>query len=127
MLFRSYLDDPLSAGDLVPLLEDILGNPTAVLDSTDIPELENAILVGLQVAQQPVCTTTTSVDVTDPFDGTTSTLALPDATSGREFKLMAHLSGSSTTTGGLSINILEETVTAPEGFTVVSGMADTLE
>jgi hypothetical protein len=109
------------------LLEDISGNPTIVLDSTDIPELENALLVGLQVAQQPVCTTTQSVNITDPFDGTTATLAMPYATSGREFKLMAHLSGSSGTTGGLSINILEETVTAPEGFTVISGMADTLE
>ena len=100
-----YLDDPLSAGDLVPLLEDILGNPSTVLDSTDIPELENALLVGLQVAQRPVCTTTQSVNITDPFDGTVSTLAMPSATSGREFRLMAHLSGSASTSGGLSINI----------------------
>lgn len=123
----SYLDDPTSAGDLVPLLVDVLGNPAAVLDSADIPALENALLVGLQVAQQPVCTVTSSVSITDPFDGTTATLAMPYATSGREFKLMAHLSGSTGTTGGLSINILEEAVTAPEGFTVISGMADTLE
>ena len=38
---------------LVPLLTDSLGNATSVLDSTDIPELSNALLVGLQVAQQP--------------------------------------------------------------------------
>jgi type IV pilus assembly protein PilY1 len=122
-----YLDDPLSPGDLVPLLVDVLNNPTTVLDSTDIPALENALLVGLQVGQLPVCTTTQSVDVTDPFDGTVSTLAMPYATSGREFQLMGHLSGSATTAGGLTINLLEETITAPEGFTVVSGMADTLE
>jgi len=122
-----YLDDPLSPGDPVPLLEDVLGNPTTNLDSNDIPELENALLVGLQVGQVLVCTTTQDVDVTDPFDGTTATLAMPYATSGREFKLMGHLSGSAATSGGLSINILEEAITAPEGFTVVSGMADTLE
>jgi type IV pilus assembly protein PilY1 len=123
----SYLDDPASAGDLVPLLTDIGGSATTVLDSADIPALENSLLVGLQVAQLPVCTSTSSVDVTDPFDGTTSTLAMPYATSGREFKLMGHLSGSSGTSGGLSINILEEGISAPDGFTVVSGMADTLE
>jgi type IV pilus assembly protein PilY1 len=122
-----YLDDPFSPGDQVPLLEDVLGNPTTNLDSNDIPELENALLVGLQVGQVLVCTTTQNVDVTDPFDGTTATLAMPYATSGREFKLMGHLSGSAATSGGLSINILEEAITAPEGFTVVSGMADTLE
>jgi type IV pilus assembly protein PilY1 len=122
-----YLDDPASPGDLIPLLVDALLNPTPVLDSSNIPELENALLVGLQVAQQPVCTVTNSVTITDPFDGTSTTLAMPYATSGREFKLMAHLSGSAVTTGGLSINILEEAVTAPEGFTVISGMADTLE
>ena len=122
-----YLDDPTSPGDLVPLLVNSLGNPASVLDSTDIPALENALLVGLQVTQQPVCTATSGVPVTDPFDGTVSTLAMPYATSGREFKLMGHLSGSASTSGGLSINILEESITAPEGFTVVSGMADTLE
>ncbi len=122
-----YLDDPTSAGDLVPLLVNSLGNPASVLDSTDIPALENALLVGLQVTQQPVCTATSGVNVTDPFDGTVSTLAMPYATSGREFKLMGHLSGSVSTSGGLSINILEEAITAPDGFTVVSGMADTLE
>ncbi|UCH30660.1 MAG: hypothetical protein JSV06_06445, partial [Myxococcales bacterium] len=98
-----FLDDPTSPGDLVPLLQDSLGNPTSVVDSTDIPELSNALLVGLQVAQQPVCTLTQSVSVTDPFSGTTATLAMPWATSGREFKLMAHLSGSTAITGGLSI------------------------
>ena len=74
-----------------------------------------------------MCTTTQSVDVTDPFDGTTSTLAMPYATSGREFRLMGHLSGSASTSGGLSINILDEGINAPDGFTVISGMADTLE
>lgn len=122
-----FLDDPLSPGDLVPLLEDGLGNPTTNLDSTDLPELENTLLVGLQVAQLPVCTSTQSVSVTDPFSGTTATLAMPWATSGRQFKLMGHLSGSTVTTGGLSIDILEEAITAPEGFTIVTGMADTLE
>ncbi len=122
-----YLDNPLSAGSLVPLLEDSLGNPTISLDSSDISTLENSLLVGLQVAQQPVCTTTQSVTLTDPFDGTATTLAMPYSSSGREFKLMAHLSGSATTVGGLAINILEETITAPEGFTVISGMAETLE
>ncbi len=122
-----YLDDPTSEGDLVPLLEDIIGNATPVLDSTDIPELENALLVGLQVVQLPVCTTTQSVDVTDPFTGTSSTLAMPYSTSGRQFQLMGHLSGSGITTGGLTIDVLEEGISAPDNFTVVSGMADTLE
>ncbi len=122
-----FLDDPASPGTPVPLLVDGLGNPTIVVDSTDIPALENALLVGLQVTQLPVCTTTQSIAVTDPFSGNSSTLAMPYATSGREFRLMGHLSGSLATSGGLSINILEETITAPEGFTVISGMADTLE
>ena len=52
---------------------------------------------------------------------------MPYATSGREFKLMAHLSGSTAISGGLSIAILEEGINAPEGFTVVSGMAETME
>ena len=52
-----------------PLLEDGSGTATTVLDSSDIPELENALLVGLQVTQVQVCTTTQSVDVTDPFGG----------------------------------------------------------
>ncbi len=122
-----FLDDPLSPGDLVPFLEDGVGNPTVSLDSADIPALENSLLVGLQVAQLPVCTTTQDVNVTDPFDGTASTVPMPTATSGRQNQLMAHLSGSGPGVDGLSINILEETITAPEGFTVISGMADTLE
>jgi hypothetical protein len=122
-----YLDDPLSPGTLIPLLEDAVGNPTTVVDGTIIPALQNTLLVGLQVAQQPVCTTTQSVAITDPFSGTTGFLAMPWATSGRQFKLMGHLSGSTSSTGGLSIDILEEAITAPESFTVISGMADTLE
>ena len=93
---------------------------------SDIAELENALLVGLQVTQVQVCTTTQSVSVTDPFGGT-ATLAMPYASSGREFRLTGHLSGSASVTGGLSINTLDETITAPEGFTVISGMADALE
>jgi type IV pilus assembly protein PilY1 len=122
-----YLDDPTSPGSLVPLLEDSLGNPATNLDGTDLPALNNTLLVGLQVAQQPVCTSTQSVGITDPFTGAFSTLAMPWATSGRQFKLMGHLSGASSTFGGLSIPILEESIAAPEGFTVVSGMAETLE
>ena len=122
----NYLDDPNNPGDLVPLLED---GSTLVefLDSTNVPELSNALLVGLQVAQQPVCTLTQSISVTDPFTGAARTLAMPYATSGREFKLMGHLSGSSALSGGLSIAVLEENIGAPEGFTVVSAMAETLE
>ncbi len=122
----SYLDDPTSAGDLVPLLEDSIGDPVTNLDSGDLPELENTLLVGLQVAQQPVCTTTQSTTLTDPFGGT-ATLAMPVASSGRQFKLMGHLSGSTSVSGGLSIQLLEESISAPQGFTVISGMADTLE
>lgn len=121
-----FLDDPASPGSLVPLLENALGSPAESLDSGDIPELENTLLVGLQVAQAPVCTTTQNVTVTDPFGGT-ATLAMPVASSGRQFKLMAHLSGSASVSGGLSIELLEETIAAPEGFTVISGMAETLE
>ncbi len=123
----NFLDDPLSPGSLVPLLEDALGNSVSNLDGTDISDLQNSLLVGLQVAQQPVCTEVQSISVTDPFSGTTSTLAMPVATSGRKFELLAHLSGSSGSTGGLAINVLEEAITAPEGFTVISGMADTME
>ena len=123
----SYLDDPTSAGDLVPLLRDGLGAATPCLDDNDVSDLSNALLVGLQVTQQPVCTLTQDFTVTDPFTGASSTLAMPYATSGREFKLMAHLSGSSALSGGLSIAILEEGITAPEGFTSVSGMAETME
>jgi len=122
-----YLDDPLSPGTLIPLLEDSVGNPTTVVDGTIIPALQNTLLVGLQVAQQPVCTTTQSVAIVDPFTGASGFLAMPWATSGRQFKLMGHLSGSTSTTGGLSIDVLEEAITAPESFTVISGMADTLE
>ena len=92
------------------LLQDA-GYSTPRLFSTPatIPELENALLVGLQVAQLPVCTMSQSMSpITDPFDGTSATLAMPYATSGREFKLMAHLSGSASTSGGLSIEVLEE-------------------
>jgi hypothetical protein len=64
--------------------------------------------------------------VTDPF-GSSFTLAMPVNTSGREFKLVAHLSGSGTPVSGLSIDVLNETITAPETFTTVSGMAETLE
>ena len=120
-----YLDDPSSPGSLVPLLQNTSG-ATTNLDSGDIPELSNALLVGLQVAQQPVCTVTESVSVVDPFGGG-GTLAMPYATSGREFKLMGHLSGSTALSGGLSIAILEENIGAPEGFTVISGMAETME
>ena len=124
----NYLDDPTSAGDPVPLLQDSLSNPAYVLDQTDLPQLENALLVGLQVAQAPVCVTTQDITITDPFDGTTGTLAMPVTTSGREFKLMGHLSGSAAIpVNQLTINILEQGIQAPEAFTVVSGMADTLE
>ncbi|MDH3845381.1 MAG: hypothetical protein OES69_15660, partial [Myxococcales bacterium] len=105
---------------------DAMSNPTTFLDGTDIPDLQNSLVVGLQVAQQPVCTTLASVPVTDPFGGPLS-LMMPVNTSGREFKLMAHLSGSGTPVSGLSIDVLGETITAPEMFTVVSGMAETLE
>ena len=97
------------------------------LDSTNIPELSNALLVGLQVAQQPVCTVTQDISVTDPFTGAARTLAMPYATSGREFKLTAHLSGSTALSGGLRIAVLDEGIGAPEGFTSVSAMAETLE
>jgi type IV pilus assembly protein PilY1 len=122
----NFLDDPTSPGDLVPLLQDG-SNQVEFLDATNVPELSNALLVGLQVAQQPVCTLTQSINVIDPFTGASRTLAMPYATSGREFKLMGHLSGSSALSGGLSIAILEENIGAPEGFTVVSAMAETLE
>jgi hypothetical protein len=123
----SYLDDPLNPGVKVPLLEDSSGD-TRVLDSTTIPDLENALLVGLQVTQRQVCTATGSVTLTDPFDGTSRTLAMPYASSGREFRLMGHLSGAASTTGGLSIAVLDEGgIAAPEGFTVISGMAETVE
>jgi type IV pilus assembly protein PilY1 len=121
----SYLDDPASPGNLIPLLTNTSG-PTSYLDSSDIPELSNSLLVGLQVAQLPVCTITESITVVDPFGGG-GTLAMPYATSGREFKLMGHLSGSTAVSGGLSIAILEEGINAPEGFTVISGMAETME
>jgi hypothetical protein len=53
---------------------------------------------------------------------------MPYASSGREFRLMGHLSGAAWTTGGLSIAVLDEGgIAAPEGFTVISGMAETLE
>jgi type IV pilus assembly protein PilY1 len=123
-----YLDDPTSPGTPVPLLVDSLSNPAFVLDQTDLPQLENALLVGLQVAQAPVCVTTQDISIVDPFDGTSGTLAMPVATSGREFKLMGHLSGSAAVPiNQLAINILEEAIRAPEAFTVVSGMAETLE
>ncbi len=108
------------------LLVDELSNPVTFLDGTDIADLQNSLIVGLQVAQQPVCTTFASVLVTDPF-GSSLTLAMPVNTSGRQFKLMAHLSGSGTPVSGLSIDVLGETITAPEMFTVVSGMAEALE
>jgi type IV pilus assembly protein PilY1 len=123
----SYLDDPANVGNPIPLLEDSGGTAVPFLDSTSIPELSNSLLVGLQVAQQPVCTLTESISITDPFTGVASTLAMPYATSGRAFKLMAHLSGSSALSSGLSIAVLEENIGAPEGFTVVSAMAETLE
>ena len=69
----SFLDDPTSAGSLVPLLQDSLGNATSSLDSTDIADLSNTLLVGLQVAQQPVCTLTDDITVTDPFSGASAT------------------------------------------------------
>ena len=123
----SYLDDPLDPGVKVPLLENASGD-TRFLDSSDISDLKNTLLVGLQVTQRQVCTTTGSVNITDPFDGTSRTLAMPYASSGREFRLMGHLSGSASTTGGLSIDVLDEgRITAPEGFTVISGMAETVE
>jgi len=122
-----YLDDPDNLGQPFPLLQDALGNETTNLDGTDLPALENSLLVGLQVGQAPVCTTTVDMTITDPFDGTSTTLAMPFSSSGRAFKLMAHLSGSGAGVGGLSINILEETITAPEGFTIISGMAESVE
>ncbi len=122
-----YLDDATSPGDYIPLFEDALGNPTEVMDETEIPALENALLIGLQVGQLPVCTETQNVDVTDPFDGTTSTLAMPYASSGRQFQLLGHLSGSGGATGGLAIELLEEAIASPDSFTVVTGMAETLE
>ena len=121
-----FLDDPTSPGTLVPLLVDAMSNPATNLDGTDIADLQNSLVVGLQVAQQPVCTSLSSVLVTDPF-GSSFTLAMPVNTSGREFKLVAHLSGSGTPVSGLSIDVLNETITAPETFTTVSGMAETLE
>jgi hypothetical protein len=113
--------------DAAALLEDGSGTATTVLDSGDIAELENALLVGLQVTQVQVCTSTQDdTPVTDPF-GLVGTIPMPTASSGRQFRLTGHLSGSATTSGGLSINTLDESITAPDGFTVISGMADTLE
>jgi type IV pilus assembly protein PilY1 len=122
-----YLDDPDNPGDPAPLLEDG-GGPTYVLDQSTIPDLANALLVGLQVAQAPVCTLTNDVTITDPFDGTSVTLAMPYATSGREFKLMGVLSGSAgIPINNLAVNILEQSIGAPQAFTAISGMAETLE
>jgi len=125
----SFLDDPLVPGDLVPALVNSLGNASTFVDGTDIPDLADSLVIGVQVAQQPVCTTFASVAVTDPF-GVSSTLAMPVNTSGREFKLMATLSGSNTPVSGLTIDVLDNasSLGGPgQAFTVVSGMAETLE
>ena len=120
-----YLDTPGSPGVYDPLLDD--GGPTHVIDQSTLPELENALLVGLQVAQAPVCVVTVDVPIIDPFTGA-GTLAMPYTTSGREFQLMGHLSGSAgIPVNQLAVDILEQAISAPEGFTVVTGMADTVE
>ncbi|MGB5521007.1 MAG: hypothetical protein WBM26_09980 [Polyangiales bacterium] len=125
----NYLDNPLSPGDPLPLLGDDPSARVLVFDQNDLPQLENALLVGLQVAQAPVCVTVQmDTEITDPFDGTSVSLAMPVAASSREFKLMGHLSGSAgVPVNQLAINILEQGIQAPQAFTVVSGMADTLE
>ncbi|MGB5812828.1 MAG: hypothetical protein WBG86_20000, partial [Polyangiales bacterium] len=117
----SFLDNPLIPGDLVPALEDSLMNPATFVDGSDIPDLANSLVIGVQVSQQPVCTTTTQLNLTDPF-GNAFTLAMPTDTSGRNFKLVATLSGSGTPAAGLAIDVLDQDITAPQNFTTISGM-----
>lgn len=112
--------------DFTPALLDGMGNPAEFIDGGDVPDLQNSLVIGVQVAQQPVCNEFTSFTVTDPF-GLTSSLALPTATSGREFRLLASLGGGSTPVDGLSIDVLDRRITTPDSFTVVSGMAETME
>ncbi len=121
----NYLDDPQNAGALRPALTDTLGNPVPFLDGSDIPDLATSLVFGLQVAQQPVCTTLANSAITDPFG--VGSLTFPVNTSGRQFKLVAALSGSGTPVGGLSIDVLGESIAAPETFTAVSGMGESLE
>ncbi|MEM7139276.1 MAG: hypothetical protein AAF500_22080 [Myxococcota bacterium] len=102
-----------------------MGSPAEFVDGSDIPDLADSLVIGVQVAQQPVCNEFTDITITDPFGP--GTLALPTATSGREFKLIATLGGGSTPIDGLSIDVLDERITAPDTFTVVSGMAESLE
>lgn len=101
-------------------------NSLEFIDGSTIPDLQNSLVIGVQVGQQPVCTVFNNFSVTDPF-GITSSLALPTVTSGREFRLIATLGGGSTPVDGLSIDVLDQEITAPENFTMVSGMAETLE
>ncbi|MEM8606802.1 MAG: hypothetical protein AAGF92_06835 [Myxococcota bacterium] len=111
--------------DFSPALVDGMSNETEFVDGSDVAELADSLVIGVQVAQQPVCNTFTSITITDPFGP--GALALPTATSGRQFKLLATLGGGSSPAGGLSIDVIDEDIGTPDNFTTVSGMGETLE
>jgi type IV pilus assembly protein PilY1 len=124
----SFLDD--GGGGLIPRLPDP-SDPNAPLlayyDSTVVSELADNLVVGLQVAQDPICTTTVPVSPVDPFLGQLIDVPVPSQTSGRKFKLTAPLSGSKSTTGGKSIEVLDKSISNLQSSTNVTGMADSLE
>ena len=122
----SFLDDPDSPGNPEPRFTDSDDNPTTHLDSTDLSDLANNLVIGFQLAQLPICTATTQQSVIDPFLGAT-TIALPTATSGHQFRGIAHLSGSDSPSGGLSIDVVETNIGNPSSFTQVTGIADSVQ
>ena len=123
-----FLDDPLVPGNVVPLLAPNDGGaPTQSFDGNDLPEIADSIVIGVQVAQLPICIELADVSITDPF-GNLGTLSMPVNTSGLQFEVLATLSGGGgAAASGLSIDVVNERIAAPEFFTTISGMAETLE
>lgn len=125
----SFLEDPANARDPEPRLTDIMGNATTNLDSVDIPELGTTLLMGLQVAQVPTCITpSVAPSIIDPFTGATRTnFPIPQQTSGREFRLVGHLSGSKTGVAGSTIDVLDEAMPQLISETLMSEFVESAE
>lgn len=104
-----------------------MGDKVTNLDKDDIPQLETTLVMGLGVAQAPDCTITQSLMITDPFLGL-RTLPVPTNVSSRSFRLVAHLSGGTTGSGGgLSLDILDEDLPQLVTETIISEFVESAD
>ena len=114
--------------DPVGALEQTVGSGTFVtyLDDTNIPALNNRILMGVAVAQRPTCFSGSDGSETDPYLGSRPTHRLNSAGE-THFELVAQISGGTVGSAGGTVGEFTRELPAPISYTQSQGYAGTVE